>query len=335
MTPQPAAPPPAGPPLDRRVVLQAGFGRGHTFLQTWQAWRDDPHRPARLDFIAIEGSPPGAQVLRDVHRDSTVQPLADELAACWPPRTRNLHRLAFEGGRVHLLLAFGNALKWLPELQAQVNAFLIDAVDVSADAQGGTQRLCKALARLAAPQASLVTTVALHRLQRSLVSAGFQLEACPTALATAAATPVTRAVYHPGFVPRHRVRPASAAGERHALIVGAGLAGCATACALAEQGWRSTLIDHRDGPAQEGSGNPAGLFHGIVNAQDGAHARFNRAAALQASRAVQLAIDRHGAKGGLHGLLRLHTAGQTASDMRALLASLKLPPDFVQALDAA
>ncbi|MGL6109508.1 MAG: FAD-dependent 5-carboxymethylaminomethyl-2-thiouridine(34) oxidoreductase MnmC, partial [Rubrivivax sp.] len=32
---------------------------------------------------------------------------------------------------------------------------------------------------------------------------------------------------------------------------------------------------------------------------------------------------------------RLHTAGQTASDMRALLASLQLPPDFVQALDAA
>ncbi len=130
--------------------------------------------------------------------------------------------------------------------------------------------------------------------------------------------------------------PASAQpAQRHALIVGAGLAGCAVACALAEQGWRSTLIDRNDAPAQEGSGNPAGLFHGIVNVQDGAHARFNRAAALQAQHAVQQAIDMHGARGGRKGLLRLETSGKDTSAMRAELATLQLPSDYVQALDAA
>ena len=64
------------------------------------------------------------------------------------------------------------------------------------------------------------------------------------------------------------------------------LAGCATAWGLAQVGWHSTVLDAQPRPAAGASGNPAGLFHGIVNPQDGAHARFNRAAALLAQRAA-------------------------------------------------
>jgi tRNA 5-methylaminomethyl-2-thiouridine biosynthesis bifunctional protein len=116
------------------------------------------------------------------------------------------------------------------------------------------------------------------------------------------------------------------------LIVGAGLAGCAAAWALAQQGWRSTVLERRGAPASEASGNPAGLFHGIVNAQDGVHARFNRAAALAAHAAVSAALA-HGVIGDATGLLRLETA-LDAVGMRALLQRLGLPPDYVQALDA-
>ena len=86
--------------------------------------------------------------------------------------------------------------------------------------------------------------------------------------------------------------------------------------------------------ASEGSGNPAGLFHGIVNAQDGLHARFNRAAALEACRAVQFAVDHHGVAGSARGLLRLESA-LDLSAMRATLARLRLPPAYLQAVDAA
>ena len=54
---------------------------------------------------------------------------------------------------------------------------------------------------------------------------------------------------------------------------GAGRAGAATAAALARHGWRSTLLERGEAPALEGSGNPAGLFHGTVNPDDGPHAR--------------------------------------------------------------
>ncbi len=87
----------------------------------------------------------------------------------------------------------------------------------------------------------------------------------------------------------------------------------------------------------ETSGNPAGLFHGIVNPQDGAHARFNRAAALEAQRAVEIALQCHGVAGAADGLLRLETThdGDTALPaMRLTLERLGLPAAYVQALSA-
>jgi tRNA 5-methylaminomethyl-2-thiouridine biosynthesis bifunctional protein len=313
----------------RRVFLQVGFGLGQAFLQAWHDWRLDPKRAVRLDFIAITPSPPDAGTLRLAHRGTALQALAGELAAIWPPLTRNLHRLGFDGAQVHLLLGVGQPLDLLPELQARVDDFLIDEVVLSTDPQRALLRLCKGLARLAAPMARMRAASSLQALRPALASAGFEREP------VMGEANEIRAVFNPRFVPRRRSRLLPQDGERHALIVGAGLAGCATACALAEQGWRSTLIDRTGAPAMEASGNPAGLFHGIVNPQDGAHARFNRAAALLAQRTVQEAIHSGVARGSAQGLLRLDTRGLGVHAMRAELAALQLPPDYVQALDAA
>ena len=119
------------------------------------------------------------------------------------------------------------------------------------------------------------------------------------------------------------------------MIVGAGLAGCATAWALAEQGWHCTLIDRHALPSQEASGNPGGLFHGIFNSQDGAHACFNRAAALEAHRVVQHAIAEQRVAGRADGLLRLEPSHTDAVAMQRQLMQSGLPTDYVQALAAA
>lgn len=145
--------------------------------------------------------------------------------------------------------------------------------------------------------------------------------------------------YDPPFAPRHAPSRsgAHALSPNPVLIIGAGLAGCAVAWALAEQAIASTVFERHDAPAMETSGNPAGLFHGIVNPQDGAHARFNRAAALEAQRAVATALAQHGVRGSTAGLLRLQTAlthDAAVADMHALLQRLHLPADYVQALSA-
>jgi tRNA 5-methylaminomethyl-2-thiouridine biosynthesis bifunctional protein len=92
------------------------------------------------------------------------------------------------------------------------------------------------------------------------------------------------------------------------------------------------VFDRQAAPARETSGNPAGLFHGIVTPEDGAHARFNRTAALLARRVVAESILQ-GVPGRQQGVLRLDK--DEVGVLRDRLAALGLPPDFVQAADAA
>lgn len=318
---------------ERFVVLETGFGLGNNFLATWDAWRADPQRSDRLHFISFEKHPLAREDLARAHAGSALPELAAELVQAWPPLTPNLHRLAFAGGRVQLLLALGDVAQWLPEIVAAVDAFFLDGFAPDRNPQMWQPRVLKALGRLAAPGATAATWSVARAVRDGLASAGFEVRSAP---GIGGKREITQARFEPRFTPRGAPSrlAAPAAGERHAIVVGAGLAGCATAWALAEQGWRCTVFDALPSIAAAASGNRAGIFHGIFNPQDGAHARFNRAAALQATAVVRSAIARHGVPGQLGGVLRLESALPHAT-MAAQVAALGLPADYVQALSAA
>jgi tRNA 5-methylaminomethyl-2-thiouridine biosynthesis bifunctional protein len=312
------------------VVMETGFGLGNNFLATWQAWRDDPKRPQQLVFLSVEQQPFRTEDLRRAHANSPAPELAGLLVDAWPPLTHDLHTLEFEQGRVRLLLALGDLHAWLPELVARVDAFYLDGFAPVRNPRMWEDRVFKALARLAAPGATLATWTSVGAVRHGLRSAGFEVRKVE---GRDGKRHITLARYAPTFTPRHApARQAAASTRRHALVVGAGLAGCAMALALAREGWTSTVFDRQAAPACETSGNPAGLFHGIVTPEDGAHARFNRAAALLARQVVDEAIAR-GVPGQRQGLLRLDK-GEVGT-LRERLAALGLPGDFVQAADAA
>ncbi|HWH83275.1 MAG TPA: FAD-dependent 5-carboxymethylaminomethyl-2-thiouridine(34) oxidoreductase MnmC, partial [Burkholderiaceae bacterium] len=282
---------------------------------------------------SIERHPLTRDDMATAHRVSPVPELAEALQRAWPPLTHNLHRLSFDAGRMQLLLALGDVQAWLPEIVASVDAFDLDGFAPASNARMWDARVAKALGRLAAPGATLATWSAASALRAQLTSAGFETR---LGAGTGGKRDITLARYAPPFAPRRSsarvpVRPTV---ERHALIVGGGLAGCAVAGALAEHGWRSTLFERQAQIASEASGNPAGLFHGIVAAPDSVHARLHRSAAFAARDAVQIAVAQHGAAGATQGLLRLETT-LDGPRMRSMLAALGLPPDYVQALDAA
>ena len=144
--------------------------------------------------------------------------------------------------------------------------------------------------------------------------------------------------YRPRFQPRRAPSTRSALGtapaHRRALVLGAGLAGCSATAALVRQGWQVTLIDRQAAPAMEASGNPGGLFHSVVHTQDGHHARFSRACALETTRLL-----RHWPAtvpwAPATGLLRLETSLPDAAAMQAVLVSLRLPAAQVVALSPA
>ena len=315
----------------RFVVLDGVFAGGRHFLECWQAWQQDANRCDRLHVISVP-----QQFALDA---DCAHPLASAVRDAWPTLTPNMHRLSFEDGRVQWLLVplgLGAALR---ELVAEIDAFWLSRSEWGSDnGCAFDPRLAKALARLAAAQATLSfdgqPATPAEDPSLALRPAGFM--PVPAQDAQHASVP-TLWRYAPSYTPRRSVRQraqnASDAASQ-VLVVGGGLAGCAMAWALAEQGLRSTVFERHTAPALETSGNPAGLFHGIVNAQDGAHARFNRAASLEAHRAVSTALTSHAVQGSADGLLRRETAALDIDGMREMLERLRLPPDYAQALSA-
>ncbi|NRT56153.1 FAD-dependent 5-carboxymethylaminomethyl-2-thiouridine(34) oxidoreductase MnmC [Sphaerotilus uruguayifluvii] len=316
---------------ERFVILETGFGLGNNFLATWAAWRADPQRCERLVFISLEKHPLTPGDLARVHRASEETALAAELVAQWPPLTPDLHALDFEGGRVQLLLVFGDALQTLPGLQAEADALYLDGFAPSRNAELWSAELFRRLARLVAPGATAATWSAARAVRDGLASIGFAVERAP---GFGGKRDITVARHAPRFVPP---RPAAwrppHAGPRQALVIGAGLAGAAAAHGLLRQGWQVEVIDRQAAPAAETSGNPGGLMHGIFNAPDSLHARWFRAAALRTARLAAPALASGRVAGRLDGFLRLEPRLDEAR-ARGQLAAVGLPADWIAWQDA-
>jgi tRNA 5-methylaminomethyl-2-thiouridine biosynthesis bifunctional protein len=62
--------------------------------------------------------------------------------------------------------------------------------------------------------------------------------------------------------------------ESDVIVIGAGLAGCSAARSIAERGLSVTIIDQHPEPAQETSGNPAGIFMPVLEAADSPRERL-------------------------------------------------------------
>jgi tRNA 5-methylaminomethyl-2-thiouridine biosynthesis bifunctional protein len=305
------------------TVLETGFGLGGNFLATWAAWRADAQRCARLHFVSLEQHPLARADLARALAASPWPALAHELLAAWPPLVPGLHALDFERGQLRLLLGFGDAATLARELVARVDAFYLDGFAPARNPAMWSPALFAALARLAAPGASAATWSAARSVRDGLAHAGFAVHAAAGAGSKREITLAQYAPRHRAAAPAGRVLPAAA--PTHALIVGAGLAGAATARALARAGIACTVFDAEREPAQHASGHPAGLYHGTVGSEDGVHARWHRAASLAAARWAR------DAGAAPQGLLRL---GDDPAAMHALIAAQHLPPDYVQALDA-
>lgn len=184
---------------DRFVILETGFGLGNNFLATWEAWRADPQRCARLVFISVEQHPLHRDDLAAMHRDSPTPALAAALVAAWPAATPDLHSLSFDGGQVTLLLALGEISAWLPSLQAEVDACYLDGFAPARNPSAWEPRLFQALARLAAPGATAATWTAARMVREGLASAGFSVR---LGAGTGGKRDITLASFEPRFVPK-------------------------------------------------------------------------------------------------------------------------------------
>ncbi|WP_042885157.1 bifunctional tRNA (5-methylaminomethyl-2-thiouridine)(34)-methyltransferase MnmD/FAD-dependent 5-carboxymethylaminomethyl-2-thiouridine(34) oxidoreductase MnmC [Cupriavidus necator] len=316
------------------VIVESGFGQGLNFLATWQAWRDDPQRCGTLHFVSIEKHPFTREGLAQLHAGlDGLQPLAQALQAQWPLALPGLHRLAFDDGRMVLTLALGDAEQMLPRLVAGADAFYPDGFSPARNADMWSPAVFRGLARLARPGASLATYTAAGFVRRGLREVGFEVSKAP---GFGGKRDMTVAQFRPRWKSRRHAPPlAGQWPQRHAIVIGAGLAGCAVTERLAARGWHVTLFDAHGGPARQTSAHRAAAMHAHLSADDGLLSRLSRAGNQYALRAWA-ALAEAGHPVGWHGcgVLQIGEDEAEGEAQRAALAAMGLPESFVRWMGA-
>ncbi|HYC34948.1 MAG TPA: bifunctional tRNA (5-methylaminomethyl-2-thiouridine)(34)-methyltransferase MnmD/FAD-dependent 5-carboxymethylaminomethyl-2-thiouridine(34) oxidoreductase MnmC [Usitatibacter sp.] len=318
---------------DAFVVLETGFGIGLNFLAAWDAWRADAQRPRRLHFVSVEGRPFGASDLKSALDPlPELQALAGALVAVWPPPLGGFHRLHFDGGNVILTLLLGDAARLLPQLVGRADAFFLDGFAPSKNPAIWSPEVVRELARLAARDATVSTWTVAGGVRSALADAGFHIEK-RAGFGAKREMLVGRMAGGtiPGLHANSAGGPDNHKKHRHAIVVGAGLAGILVAERLAARDWQVDLVDARP----ERSVPAVGLVRPVANLRDAVNAQASRAAflyALQHFRALQ--------HDGFHlqwdrcGVLQLAADHDEERRFEAIVASQGHPAEFLRHVDA-
>jgi tRNA 5-methylaminomethyl-2-thiouridine biosynthesis bifunctional protein len=274
------------------TVFDSAYGNGERFQTLLRRWRDDPARPARLHVIALDQSPlPGFRRMPQPDAAVTLDLL------CAP----------------------------LDQALAQLDARL-DAIDLHGIGHAGNN-FARALARLAAPGATLQARGLTQAQAHTLAGAGFDC--------AIGADGVINAVFTSRKPPSPWARKSEPA--RRAIVLGAGLAGAAACERLCARGWQVTLVERHAQAAAEASGNLAGIYMPLLSKDDNIMTRISRAAFLYAL-AYWEKIGGIGPGARIHGaacgVLQLARDADHASVQRSIAQLHRYPADYARWLEA-
>jgi tRNA 5-methylaminomethyl-2-thiouridine biosynthesis bifunctional protein len=322
------------------TVVDLHFGIGLAFLLTCQrfaALRQEGGAQ-RLHYVAIVPHPCDVAQLAQVHATwPHLHDLALQLQAVWPLPLPGTHRLTLCDGAVTLTLVLGELDHELSRLDAPADLFYLHADPARFDpaAAQWNAHQCKRIARQAWTGAHVLVYEGDQAVAQAMRQSGFVAQPLPSALAlhyapgwarpgthvTASDTPLLRQPQH----------------ARHALVIGAGMAGCAAAERLSARGWRIDLIDACDGPAQRASGNHGGLFMPALARDESPLARLSRAAYLYALNHWQqlggVGLERteqDGVAGELCGVLQLGRDAKQARSFEQAAAEWNYPQPYAR-----
>lgn len=247
------------------TIAETGFGTGSNLLCTLDTLNQlpTPHLHG-AHFISTELHP---LTYIDLKKVLTQQPqfqhYAKQLLEQYPPYIQGMHRFIFDKGRFYLTLCIGDAATSLQRIDSAIDAWYLDGFSPAKNPAMWSQELFFHVARLTKNNGTLATYAAASFVRKGLAEEGFDIKKRPgfgkkrdmlsgtMTQPKTATTPTKR----PWFTLPKIKKP------RSAIIIGAGLAGCSTAEALARRGIKVQLIDRCNDICQEASGNRQGALY--------------------------------------------------------------------------
>eukprot|EP00435_Cladocopium_sp_Y103_P077083 s1_g822.t1 len=319
---------------DHFTIGETGFGTGLNFLATWTLWRKTRKPDQHLHFVSVEGFPLSKEELSQaLQKWPDLAPLASELVAHYPAPHTGTHLLHLSDN-VSLTLCEAEVLPALRQLEARVDAWFLDGFSPSTNPDMWSDAVFVEVARLSQVSTTFATFTAAGAVRRSLAAQGFAVEKVKgfgrkrEMLVGRMAEPPS----HKASKPWYRVGPASA--PKDVLIVGAGIAGAATAYALKRRGVQARILDS-EGLGAGASGNPAALFMPRFSVEPTPEDDFHIAAYLHAERVMQ-SLQREATEVLFdpRGVLQFARTKSEADRFKKIAARAPLPPGHLELIAA-
>ena len=256
------------------IIGECGFGGGLNLLNTCRLWCENfkNRQPdSTLYYIACDLHPFTKDDLIFLHQKyPELKIYSDTLLKVYPPLHSGIYSrdLIFGDKKIVLIFMFGDAKEMLEQVYQpngfRVDAWYLDGFSPALNSNMWDDRLCSTLATLSKAQTTLSTYSAAGLVKQSLRLNNFTVE-----------RRMGFANKRHMLVGKYRLSkqqssnqesawfqiPKTDYDDKRAIVIGAGLAGCSTASALAQTGWQVTLIERELKIANKASGNPKGIVY--------------------------------------------------------------------------
>lgn len=246
------------------VIAELGFGCGLNFLETLQLWKATQKRPSRLHYLAFEKHPlMQADLARALKQWPELAPAAAELLAQYPDHSAGCHRLFF-GKEVILDLHYGDAVERLNSMMRSqttaVDAWYLDGFSPSLNPSLWDLTLTRAIASHSKNGTTATSYSVAGSARRALIDAGFSVTKrsgfgkkrhslyaiMANETESFQSTNEEEQQNNQSQTAQPQNNPRSSHqknSDQDVLVIGAGLAGCSTALALARRGHKVKIID--------------------------------------------------------------------------------------------
>lgn len=235
------------------TIAETGFGTGLNFLCACRLWLAIAPKSARLHFISTEKHPLTLVQLQQAHANwQDLSAISQVFLSQYASLPDGVHRFAMFSGRIQLTLHIGDIQTTLPNLKTQVDAWFLDGFAPAKNPDMWQPALFAQMARLSHNQTTFATFTSAGAVRRELLAHGFVVNKAP-------GYGKKREMLNGRFVSEHSHKKKSPPNS--VIVIGGGIAGCATAHALASRGVNVALLERHAAVAQEASGNPIGVLY--------------------------------------------------------------------------
>lgn len=324
------------------TIAETGFGTGLNFLAAWQLFDQCAPSNAHLHFISVEKFPVTAPDLSQaLNLWPELHTYTQALLKAYPIMAGyDIHRLSL-AHNVSLTLIINNAACGLQQLQGsthpsipardtKIDAWFLDGFSPSKNPDMWSDNLFSCIRKLSHAETTVATFSAAGLVKKGLQKVGFSITKVPGYKKRDMLTACISSTQKSLGGKTHRT-------AMHAIVIGAGLAGCHTAQALAKRGWRVSIIEKGEEIANASSGNPQGLVYVRLSHKRETLPQFNLACLQYAQNTYRDFWENHKhlpSTGSRCGILQLAAHAKMAQQQPKICHALNHPDNFVRQVNA-